>query len=475
MEKKLQFKFVCTATIGVIILLCVALIPLNLMNFRKTESNLHTILQYIVDHDGTMPTMRGTDDATEIRIDPDTSQGTSSSSAAEGDAATESAAPDRADSTAAGTETSDTTDNNNGGLSLSALLQHFYLTADTTINPESSYKMRYFTLFYDADGALDSTNISHIAQIDEETAVTLGEQVSLLPNSYGLIIRNGTDYCFLKSTQDDGTKMTVFLDCDNELESLRQFRSYSFLFGILATIVFVIIVSLLSHRALEPMFRNMHAQKEFITNAGHELKTPLAIISANTEVLEMVDGKNEWTESTMKQVKRLTGLVNDLVLLAKMDEQVEITLQPIDVSAPTAEVAESFRTLIEQKGKTLATEISPDLTAVAEAKYYHELVSILVDNAAKYCDDKGQITVTLSRAGVTGKATKLTVSNTYADGANVDYSRFFNRFYREDTSHNSKKSGYGIGLSMAQKITEIFKGRISADYKNGVITFTVIF
>jgi signal transduction histidine kinase len=106
----------------------------------------------------------------------------------------------------------------------------------------------------------------------------------------------------------------------------------------------------------------------------------------------------------------------------------------------------------------------------AEEKMMTELCNILVDNAAKYCDDGGEVTVLLKKRG---KGAQIQVSNTYQEGAGEDYGRFFRRFYRGDVSHNSKQSGYGIGLSMAQTIAEKFRGSIAAGWKNGVITFTV--
>lgn len=107
---------------------------------------------------------------------------------------------------------------------------------------------------------------------------------------------------------------------------------------------------------------------------------------------------------------------------------------------------------------------------MADQKNLPELYNILLDNANKYCDEKGKVSFSLKQAG---KYVKIMVSNSYQDGEGVDYSRFFDRFYREDQSHNSKKRGFGIGLSMASEIVKMYKGKITVSYQNGMISFLV--
>jgi signal transduction histidine kinase len=218
----------------------------------------------------------------------------------------------------------------------------------------------------------------------------------------------------------------------------------------------------------------MENQKRFITNAGHELKTPIAIISANAETIEMINGKSQWTGSILKQVRRLNNLITDLITLSKMGErsQTDLNMVSVDVSDTVQTVTESFQPMVTDEQKTLVSHIQPDLHIVSDAKCLYELVNILVDNAVKYCDDGGTIDVTL-KSGKKNKGIIVTVANNYADGKNVDYSRFFERFYRGDESHNSQKSGYGIGLSMAEELTQLLKGKISVNFKDGIITFMI--
>ncbi len=175
-------------------------------------------------------------------------------------------------------------------------------------------------------------------------------------------------------------------------------------------IFFVIIVSALSGIVIRPFIRNYEKQRRFITNAGHELKTPLAIISANTELQELMTGENEWTKSTNDQVARLTTLINSLVALSRLEEQPDIVLQDVDFSYITEDAAEDFKGPVVRDGKSFVMDITPDIHVKAEEKSLFELVTLLVDNANKYCDPEGTVTVRLRQIGRTRKRSRLEVS-----------------------------------------------------------------
>jgi signal transduction histidine kinase len=184
----------------------------------------------------------------------------------------------------------------------------------------------------------------------------------------------------------------------------------------------------------------------------------------------MMDGKSEWTESTVKQVNRMSELISQLVVLSRLEERQDIVLTDVDMSAEVSSVITSFKSIAETNEIQLDTHIDEDIHVMADQKGLRELVNILLDNAVKYCDEGGKVEVGLTKKG---KSAIFTVSNDYAAGEGVDYKRFFDRFYREDKSHNSEKQGYGIGLSMAESLVRMFKGRITVNYKKPVITFTI--
>ena len=347
-------------------------------------------------------------------------------------------------------------------------LQNDRITIDTI------YQYRYFSVVYNEDKTLYSTNLDHLSNLSKEQALSYANKVIKNSRSSG-VFKVGSQFYSYQITQDSKTKryLLVVLDSTNYLESRNDFFWLSIQLCFYSFIFFVLVVSGFSNFAIRPYIKNYENQKRFITNAGHELKTPLAIISANTELQELMTGENEWTESTKDQVKRLSNLINQMVVLARLEEQPDVTLVDVNFSEVVKKVAGNFKSVIEKAGKQYEIKLQEDIHVKATEDELYELVSILIDNACKYCDEDGQIFVTLTKAK-RGKRARLTVANSYADGKNVDYSRFFDRFYREDESHNQKQPGYGIGLSMAESLVRIFKGRIWVSYKKGLIGFTVL-
>ncbi|EGG40974.1 HAMP domain-containing sensor histidine kinase [Streptococcus sp. 27098_8_134] len=347
-------------------------------------------------------------------------------------------------------------------------LQNDRITIDTI------YQYRYFSVVYKEDKTLYSTNLDHLSNLSKEQALSYANKVIKNSRSSG-VFKVGSQFYSYQITQDSKTKryLLVVLDSTNSLESRNDFFWLSIQLCFYSFIFFVLVVSGFSNFAIRPYIKNYENQKRFITNAGHELKTPLAIISANTELQELMTGENEWTESTKDQVKRLSNLINQMVVLARLEEQPDVTLVDVNFSEVVKKVAGNFKSVIEKAGKKYEIKLQEDIHVKATEDELYELVSILIDNACKYCDEDGQIFVTLTKAK-RGKRARLTVANSYADGKNVDYSRFFDRFYREDESHNQKQPGYGIGLSMAESLVRIFKGRIWVSYKKGLIGFTVL-
>lgn len=345
------------------------------------------------------------------------------------------------------------------------------------ISAELKYQMRYFSLLLSVDGdEVKEINLDHIQSVTDEKALEYGRDILGKRADIGSIIAENGYYIYQKEKRDDDLCLIVVLDCTREMNSVLALRRFSLWFGLACLILFFGILTALSGKVVEPVIKNMESQKQFITNASHELKTPIAIISANTEVLEMMEGENEWTASIMNQVQRLTGLVNNLITLSKMGEGNKEDYSQVDYSACVREIAEGFAPVIDREGKTFSHQIQDGISLYGRKSELEEIANILLDNAVKYCDEKGQVGLSLAlvKTGFNKAHTvQLTVSNSYKDGENVDCSRFFERFYREDSSHSSEKSGYGIGLAMAQGFVEEYKGKISASWKDGVISFQV--
>ena len=223
---------------------------------------------------------------------------------------------------------------------------------------------------------------------------------------------------------------------------------------------------ILSHRIVRPMAESYEKQKQFITDAGHELKTPMTIIGADVDLAEMECGENQWLSDIRRQAQRLTGLTNDLIYLSRMEEE-QPRLQWIEfpLSDMAEEMAQSFQALARSQEKELIPSIQPMLSCCGDEKSLRQLLSILLDNALKYSPSGGRLELRLERQG---RRIQLTVSNTTSEPVEPEkLPHLFDRFYRSDQSRNSQTGGYGLGLSIARSIVLAHKGKIRAESRDG--------
>ena len=343
--------------------------------------------------------------------------------------------------------------------------------ASTNLNTTRVEQMDYFSIQLNTSGDILSSDFSHIQSVTTADLESFLEKIDT-DNAVGNLRYQGYSYSYQVKTISSQVKQIVVLDTTVFFSNRDELLATSFQMTVYSLLFFIVIVFIFSSWAIKPYVENVENQKRFITNAGHELKTPLAIISANTEMQELLEGETEWSKSTRDQVVRMTELVNRMITLAKLEEQPDVILSEVNMSAIVQDAAEDFKSLAMKHQKEFELNIQPDIMVKAEEQALFELVTILVDNATKYCDPNGKVSVQLSQSKL--KRAILEVSNTYQDGKNVDYSKFFDRFYREDESHNRQVEGYGIGLSMAQSLVRIFKGKLTVYYKKESITFRVI-
>ncbi len=343
---------------------------------------------------------------------------------------------------------------------------------ESALTDEFLYEARYFSVTLKSDGSVSSYATDHIAAINGREAVELAERTASLPSDFGFLVNGRNSYVWQVTERADGSSLVVFLDYTRENLSTMATMRLSAQIGIISYLIIFVLVFCISRWAVQPMAENIEKQKQFITNAGHELKTPLAIIAANTEVIEMTNGESEWTESTLKQIKRLSALINNMIVLSRMEESREdIVPEVVDITALAREAAGSISPVITNDGKGFETEIPDNIELITDRKFLNEIIFILLDNAAKYCDEGGTVRFTVFSQG---RQVSIEVSNEYAKGESVDYNRFFDRFYRGDKSHNSQKAGFGIGLSMASEMVSALKGKILSSWKDGRISFTVL-
>ncbi len=221
------------------------------------------------------------------------------------------------------------------------------------------------------------------------------------------------------------------------------------------------------------MAESYEKQKQFITDAGHELKTPMTIIAADAELAEMECGENQWLTDIRRQAQRLTGLTNDLIYLSRMEEE-QTKLQLIDFpfSDMAEEMAQSFQALAQSQEKEFVLSIQPMISYTGDEKAIQQLLSILLDNALKYSPAGGHLELRLEKQG---RTVLLTMSNTTVQPMARDkLPHLFDRFYRTDQSRNSSTGGYGLGLSIAKSIVLAHKGKIRAESPDGMSLSVIV-
>ena len=264
-------------------------------------------------------------------------------------------------------------------------------------------------------------------------------------------------YRFLKVESNVGN-LILFLNCQRELDSFESFLKNSILISFVVIVSVLILVILVSKKVIAPIQETYITQKQFITGASHELKTPLAIISSNADVLEMEHGDSKWTNNIHNQVERLSSLVNSLVVFSRMEEKDSVERAQFNLTEALKSRIEDFNELANFQKKYIVTDIDSALNYYGEKDSIVQLMDILLENAIKYAPEDSDILVCLKK---NRKNAILKVSNK-ADVKKGDLSKVFDRFYRLDESRNSTIKGYGIGLSMAQLIAEKHKETIRA-------------
>ena len=318
------------------------------------------------------------------------------------------------------------------------------------VTPETPFETRYF-----------------IAALDRQTVVSTIEQIVSKGTNKGYV----GQYRFGRFENETGGYTLIVVDCFMQLQSAYAvFRVMAAVFVLCAGIVFLLLL-VLSKRVTRPFVENWERQRQFVTDASHELKTPLAILSADLGLIEETEENRLWLESGQEQIQRMDSLIKNLVELARSEE----ALPPSAVAAvPFSELAEgcieNFRPLAESAGKGLTAEIAPGLCVSGVPDDISRLLTILLDNAVKYCDAGGTIHLALfSRR----KSVELALSNPCAGLDAAQLPHYFDRFYRADSSRARATGGSGIGLSTAKAIVTRHHGRISARYESGIITFQV--
>ena len=331
---------------------------------------------------------------------------------------------------------------------------------DRQFNEETPFSTRFFVITYDENGNLLSSDLEKIAAVKQED---VQEYLDIALSS-----KEGTGFCkgykYKIENLDDGTFKAIFLDDNREISSVKTILVLSVAATVICGALICVLIVLFSKRAVEPAIESNRKQKQFITDASHELKTPITVISTSLSVLEMEVGKQKWIDKAKAQTEKLTELVNSLVTLSKMDEESPLNINVFNISEAARETAESFADFSQQNGHPLQTDIAPSIQYSGDEYKIRQLCSILLDNAIKYASDNTPISFLLE----TDRKDVVIICQNECDNIDTnELDKLFDRFYRTDKSRNSQTGGFGIGLSIARSICQAHKGDIKAVCENG--------
>lgn len=327
--------------------------------------------------------------------------------------------------------------------------------------PKNAYdtvlSSNYFVVRYDPNGNITEIDVSRTSTVSEDDA---RERAAL---AYVRGRESGRDgrFRYLLQTSPAGSAV-IFLDTSGERFSYLRVLLLSVGVGAVCWGLMLALVMFLSRRAIRPMEENIQRQKQFVTNAGHEIKTPLAIIQSNAEALELYQGESKWSRNIKEQTQRLDGLMKNLLTLARMDEGAGVIRpEEVPLSQMVEERAADFLQPMEDRSITLKQEIQPDLTIRADRAQMEQLLSTLLDNSVKYTDEGGAVWVRLNREG---RHLRLSVENTCPALPDVPPEKLFDRFYRGNFARTQKSGGYGIGLAVARSLAQANGGSLRARY-----------
>ncbi len=329
---------------------------------------------------------------------------------------------------------------------------------------DSLMREHYFVVSFDENGEINYSDFMHVFSINEEDGKALATTI------YNGQTNNGSvdNYWYKKEKRRNNTYV-AFLDVKEKMNNFNNFLqsslgvsaiSYAVLAGL------IVVASFFVFKTSEESYRK---QKAFITNASHELKTPLTIINTDLEIVEMDSGKSEWTESIRDQVKRLTTMTTQLVTLSKLDENnyKNYPFETFSLSKLANECAEAFLPTYEKNNLKFISKIKDNIDITANKYLINELFYIFLDNALKYAKKNGEVGLTVSK---NNKKVTISFYNDVEESNQIDVKLLFERFYR---SPDAKKEGSGIGLSIAKEIVDLHKGKISASIKDQQILFNI--
>ena len=434
MVKQLQKKFIISAMLAVTILLVVLIGGINVFNYLTTSGDNDRLMEMLCYSFETSTKWNA--DTTDNNQPPQSINGSQQNTPDASDNRNDTGFVPQDD----GTKPPDDKKNNGFG-------RH---------DKNAVESARYAAVAIDKNGNIIRTDVTHISSLTEEEVTAITEALKNTASGTGTY--SGFLYRISETKRAEG-KVIILLDNGMQISSFFTVLFISVGAGIFGWLMMLLLVILLSRKTIAPVARSIEKQKQFVTNAGHEIKTPLAIILANTDAMELHNGENKWSKNIRAQTLRLSGLMQNLLMLAKMDESsTKLPMCEFDISTAAEDTVGAFIEPAALKGIMIEQNIKKGIRLSGNRDSIVQLMTVLLDNAVKYTESGGVI-----RAELYGNEKNITLSiaNTCEP---IDHpEKLFDRFYRGDSARTQKNGGYGIGLSVAQAIAELHKGSITAE------------
>ncbi len=335
------------------------------------------------------------------------------------------------------------------------------------MNMDTIKSARFFMVHVDRNGNIKDVNIDQISSVTVEQATDYAEKAT---NNSGKI----SNFKYEKKHLGDGS-LIFFMDTSAQTRTFVMVLTLSCVIAVVCWIAVLIFAFIFSKRTVRPILAGIEKQKQFITNAGHELKTPLAIIQSNNDASALINGETKYTKNIRRQTQRLNVLMSNLLTLSKLDEEIKLPTENVNISEKIKELLPEYEDALSEKEIRFSCDIQPNVSMQVHADTFLQMISVLMDNAVKYTSVSGTVQF---RLYTDGKEIVIEEENTCEKDGNADAERLFERFYRADTSRtqDSNVSGYGIGLSAARAIAETFGGTLKANYTDsGTIRFVAKF
>ena len=396
MFKQLQKSFVKSAMLSFTAVLLVVLVAVNVVNYRQTVNQVDRLVTMLVDNDGNFP------DASE------------------------------------------------GGMGPKEHPEHG-MPKGMEFRKDDQMATRYAVVRV-ANNAVQSVDRTHLVSLDEEALKELGLRIAQGTSTKGW--EGSLRYQVAKT---DAGAMVVLVDANKETQQISRLMMVTGAVFILCLAVVYVLVRLVSKRAIRPFVENVERQQQFIANASHEIKTPLAVLSANTDLLAMMGTEAKFVDSNKRQIKRMNSLVEQMLILSRYDEgEAAATKEEVDLVAVTKTIVEEILPVLNEKGLQVEFTGEAQTIVTTNKSAMTELIRILLDNAMKYTVGEPVITVEAKR-------NQLAIGNETEPMTQEQVKQIFDRFYRVDSSRNRTTGGSGLGLSIAQKIAETNDVQLTAE------------